>query len=158
MRKLLFSYPPFFFKSICQLSVVFAMMFSATDTTIAQIESTKSERISDNKNRNWRIGIYLSAYGILTHVGCTLDFSCYDDFPYPRSFNSINYKNFGIIFAWNSDQNEFLLNVAGRYNYKLLKRYRFRPFLFAEISTWYFHKKWIYRRRTNKHPDFYDCQ
>ncbi len=137
------------FTYTCGLLMMFVLMiFLNTDTAIAQVESSEEELLSEKENRHWRVGIYFSGYGLIKNIDCELSLNV-DCLPFPMSHKSIGYKNWQVISSSREDENEFIFNLDGRYNYHPFKKYRFRPFIFAGISMWYFDR----RRELPRHPD-----
>ncbi len=131
------------------LFVMLVMIFLRTDPVIAQVESSEAELASEEKDHHRRIGIYFSGYAVYNNF-CGWE-GCDDNLPFSGLHTSIGYKNWQIISSWASDENEFIFNLNGRYNYHPLKKYRFRPFVFAGISTWYFNRKWSYLTSVHCH-------
>ena len=160
MHALLFSYLYRFPMYTWRFSIVLVIILVQTSTVVAQVETSRSDEIvTAEKNYTWRIGISFSGYSVLNEISCDLDDEfCYDNMPYPYIHTRVSYKNWQIISSWSNDQNEFIFNLSGRYNYYPLKKYKLRPFGFAGIGTWYFNRKWIYREHASNSPEYNDCQ
>ncbi len=161
MYALLSLYPYRFPVYTWWLSIVLVVILTQTGTVVAQVESSRSDEIVTAKEENydWQIGISFSVYSALIELNCVFDSDyCYDDMPYPDINTRVSYKNWQIISSWSKDQNEFIFNFSGRYNYYPSKKYRLRPFGFAGIGVWYFNRKWIYRAHLSNSPEYTDCQ
>ncbi len=145
MRTFLSLYSRSSFTYTCGLLMVFiSMIFLNTDTAVAQVESSEEELPSQTENGHWRVGIYFSGYALPNAFHCRFVFDN-DCLPFPLLHKSIGYKNWQFISSWiedeDEDKNEFIFNLDSRYNYHPLKKYRFRPFVFAGISMWYFDRR-----------------
>ena len=109
---------------IYALSGILATMFLLTGAVTAQVEPVETEPVAEEDNRNVRIGIYLSGYGVITNLECSLfGANCIDSMPYPTVHTSVGYNNYQLISFWSRDENESILNFTGRYNYHPLKKY-----------------------------------
>ncbi len=141
------------------LSVILATTLLLTGNSAAQVEPLETEPITEQDNRNVRIGVYFSGHGVLTNSECDLfGTGCIDGIPYPIVHTSIVYNNYQVISFWAKDENEFIFNLTGRYNYHPLQKYRFRPFGFAGFGAWHFNRKWVYRAHNSKSSEFFDCK
>ena len=142
---------------IYALSGILATMLLRTGTVTAQVEPVETEPVAEEDNRNVRIGIYLSGYGVITNLECSLfGADCIDSMPYPTVHTSVGYNNYQLISFWSRDENESILNFTGRYNYHPLKKYRFRPFGFAGLSMWHFNRRWAYRVHNSNSLEYVD--
>lgn len=111
----------------------------------------QTEHIEDkNKQRDETInfGGYLSAIGLLSQIIDTNNTNCLygacgddrDQIPYPAVHVSIRYKAYQSIILFQRDENEFILNLIGRYNHYLIKNKKYL-YMYGGLSTFYFNRK-----------------
>ncbi len=160
MRNLLLPCSRRFSTRIYALSGILATMLLLTGTAAAQVEPLEKGPVEEKDNRNMRIGVYVSGYGLLNNFYCdhSVYTYCVETMPYPIIHTSVSYNSYQIISFLSKDENESIFNLTGRYNYHPLKKYRFRVFGFTGLSVWHFNRRWAYRTHNENSPEFIDCK